>query len=131
MLLLRAIKVNDSRMSGVLARSGIWGRVSENRTESNEKINVLLRFADRSRQESKIDMEIAPIPGIRALQAVKAARADFRPPEIFDIEGSARPGDGERQRQGRKAAGAEEEEDDLLLDAKNESDGQSSIDYFA
>ncbi len=77
-------------------------------------------------------MEIAPIPGIRALSAVKAPRAEFRPPEIFDIEGSARPGDDQGQRQGRKAAGAEEdEEDDLMLDAANESGGTSSVDYFA
>ena len=77
-------------------------------------------------------MEIAPIPGIRALQAVKAPQADFRPPEIFDIEGSARPGDGQGQRNGRKAAGAEEDEqDDLALDAENESGNTSGIDYFA
>jgi hypothetical protein len=82
-------------------------------------------------------MEIAPIPGIRALQAVKAPQAEFRPPEIFDIEGSARPGDGQERRNGRKAAGAEEnEEDDLMLGAENESGGgpegsASRIDYFA
>jgi hypothetical protein len=83
-------------------------------------------------------MEIAPIPGIRALPAVKAPQADFRPPEIFDIEGSARPGDGERQRQGRKAAGAEEgDEDELLLDAETEpgealeEDSARNVDYFA
>ncbi len=77
-------------------------------------------------------MEIAPIPGIRALPAVKAPQADFRPPEIFDIEGSARPGDGQGQRNGRKAAGAEEDEqDDLALDAENESGNTSGIDYFA
>ena len=77
-------------------------------------------------------MEIAPIPGIRAVATVKAPRAEFRPPEIFDIEASARPGDDQGQRQGRKAAGAEEdEEDDPMLDATNESGGTSSVDYFA
>ena len=83
-------------------------------------------------------MEIAPIPGIRALPAVKAPQADFRPPEIFDIEGSARPGDGEGQRQRRKAAGAEEgDEDELLLDAETEpgealeEDSARNVDYFA
>jgi hypothetical protein len=83
-------------------------------------------------------MEIAPIPGIRALPAVKAPQADFRPPEVFDIEGSARPGDGERQRQGRKAAGAEENDrEDLMLDAETEPGGTieeesaRSVDYFA
>ena len=76
-------------------------------------------------------MEIAPIPGIRALPAVKAPQADFRPPEVFDVEGSARPGDGEGQRHGRKAAGAEEnEQDDLMLDAEAEGEAPS-VDYFA
>lgn len=77
-------------------------------------------------------MEIAPIPGIRAVQAVKGPQADFRPPEIFDIEGSARPGDGQGQRNGRKAAGAEEDEqDDLMVDAEKESGEPPSVDYFA
>jgi hypothetical protein len=83
-------------------------------------------------------MEIAPIPGIRAVPAVKAARTDFRPPEVFDLEGAAKPGDGNAQRSGRKAAGAEEnEEDDLLLDAETEEDGAPEgdraqrVDYFA
>jgi hypothetical protein len=77
-------------------------------------------------------MEIAPIPGIRALPAVKAPQADFRPPEIFELEGSARPGDGEGQQAGRKAAGAEEnDQDDLMLDAEAEPDGASGVDYFA
>ncbi len=77
-------------------------------------------------------MEIAPIPGIRALTAVKAPRADFRPPEIFDLEGSARAGDDQAQRQGRKAAGAEEDdENDLMLEDENKSGGASSVNYFA
>ncbi|MGD0345742.1 MAG: hypothetical protein ABSA85_03245 [Terracidiphilus sp.] len=82
-------------------------------------------------------MEISPIPGIRGLPAVKASQADMRPPEIFDVEGSARPGDGEGQRGGRKAAGAEEnDKDDLMLDAETESGegsegSPSRIDYFA
>ncbi len=75
-------------------------------------------------------MEIAPIPGIRAVPAVKARQTDFRLPEIFDIEGSARAGDDQGQGQGRKAAGAEEnDEDDLMLDGAR--DETSSVDYFA
>jgi hypothetical protein len=75
-------------------------------------------------------MEIAPIPGIRAQTAVKAPRAEFRPSEIFDIEGSARAGDDRAQRQRRKAAGAEEvDEGDLLSDA--DTQGSSAVDYFA
>jgi hypothetical protein len=82
-------------------------------------------------------MEIAPIPGIRALPVAKAPQGDYRPPEVIDIEGSARPGDGEGQRNGRKASGAEEnDEDDLMLDAEMESGGRaedssSRVDYFA
>jgi hypothetical protein len=83
-------------------------------------------------------MEIAPIPGIRALPAVRASQGNFRPPEVFDVEGSAKPGDGEGQPNGRKASGAEEnEEDDLMLEAEAESDGTlednsgHSVDYFA
>jgi hypothetical protein len=83
-------------------------------------------------------MEIAPISGIRALPAVKASPGNFRPPEVFDIEGSAKPDDGERQGDGRKASGAEEnDEDDLMLGAETESgetaeeDSARSVDYFA
>ncbi len=84
-------------------------------------------------------MEIAPIPGIRALPAVKAPQGDFRPPEVFDIEGSARPGDGDGQRGGRKASGAEENDgDDLMLDAETEPGVDAreglpaqNVDYFA
>jgi hypothetical protein len=82
-------------------------------------------------------MEIGPIPGIRAMPAVKAPQAEFSLPEIFDVEGSARPGDSERQRGGRKAAGAEEDEkDDLMVDAETEAGGgaegaSSRVDYFA
>jgi len=82
-------------------------------------------------------MEIAPIPGIRALPAVKAPQAGFGLPEVIDVGKSARPGDGEEQRNGRKAAGAEEnDKDDLMLDAEPEAgegaEGSSSrVDYFA
>jgi hypothetical protein len=90
----------------------------------------------RSRE---INMEIAPIPGIRVLSAMQGPQGDFRLPEVFNIEGAARPGDGERQRGGRKASGAEEnEEDDLTLEAEAESGADTreelparSVDYFA
>jgi hypothetical protein len=83
-------------------------------------------------------MEIGPIPGIRVLSAMKAPQGDFRPPEIFEIAASARPGDGDGRRGGRKASGAEEnDEDDLMLDSEAESGGTSgensarTVDYFA
>jgi len=70
------------------------------------KIRISLPINRARHREAK--MEIAPIPGIRALPAVKTPQGNFRPPEVFDIEGSARPDDGEGQRGGRKASGAEE-----------------------
>jgi hypothetical protein len=84
-------------------------------------------------------MEIGPIPGIRALPAVKAPSADLRPPAVFDIDPSAKPGEGREQGNGRKAAGAEEnEEDDLELEGEMERDPEApdkvpgrQVDYFA
>jgi hypothetical protein len=83
-------------------------------------------------------MEIAPIPGIRALPAVRSSQGNFRPPEVLDIEGSAKPGDGEQQGNDRKASGPEEsDEDDPMLEGETESDetsGEDSahiVDYFA
>ena len=84
-------------------------------------------------------MEISPIPGIRALQSERAHSADVRPPAIFHVDGSAKPGDGAGSRNGRKAAGAEEDEEDALtLDGANEPGDDvleevppRSVDYFA
>ena len=85
-------------------------------------------------------MEIGPIPGIRAVPAVKAAEADLRPPAFFEIIASAKPGDGSGQGSRRKAAGAEENDapDDLMLDGGAESGGEvreetpaRQVDFFA
>ncbi len=84
-------------------------------------------------------MEIAPIPGIRALTAVRALQAEMRAPAIFDVDASSRTGDGAEQRNGRKAAGAEENEEDVLeLDGETTGDGVDldeaparQVDYFA
>jgi hypothetical protein len=84
-------------------------------------------------------MEIGPIPGIRALQAVRAPSANAKPPAIFDIDASAKPGDGGGSRNGRKAAGAEEDdEDDLTIDDELEQGSEAleeiparRINYFA
>jgi hypothetical protein len=83
-------------------------------------------------------MEIGPLPGMRALPAARSSQGNLRPPEVLDIEGSAKPGDGERQGGGRKNSGSEEnEEDDLMPEAETESDGTSgedsahTVDYFA
>ncbi len=84
-------------------------------------------------------MEIGPIPGIRALGAVRASHADLRPPTVFDIDGAAKPGDGAGQQDRRKATGAEENDDDeLTLEGDTEVGAQAaevvptgSVDYFA
>jgi hypothetical protein len=93
-------------------------------------------YSDSSRD---VKMEIAPIPGIRALPAVRASQAEIRPPLIFDIDASARPGDGGEQRNGRKAAGAEESDQvELALDDETTAESEAfetaplkQVDYFA
>lgn len=80
-------------------------------------------------------MEIGPVPGIRALGAVDAQRKVLTPPAIFEIDAAAKPNDGAVERTGRKAAGAEEEDEgDLRLDDEKEPEGEvarKSVDYFA
>jgi hypothetical protein len=77
-------------------------------------------------------MEIGPIPGIRALNAVGPRRADWQGPAVFDIDGSAKPGDAIAQTRMIKAAGAEEDGEDELIEAEpTEEDGRKSVDYFA
>jgi hypothetical protein len=91
---------------------------------------------DRNRD---VKMEIAPIPGIRALPAVRAPHEEMRPPAIFEIDPSAKPEDGGEQRSGRKATGAEEnEEEDLLLESETAAGAEAfeeapakQVDFFA
>lgn len=84
-------------------------------------------------------VEIAPIPGIRALPAARARSAQMGPPAVFEIDPSAKPEDGREQRSWRKAAGAEEsDEDGLALEGERATDADTpepespkQIDYFA
>lgn len=84
-------------------------------------------------------MEIGPVPGIRGIPAVTARRAEMQPPAVFDIDASAKPEEDGGQRSGRKAAGAEEnEEDERMLDGELEAGddapetaGKGRVDYFA
>jgi hypothetical protein len=77
-------------------------------------------------------MEIAPIPGIRALPAVQARQGNFRSPEVLNMEGPAKPRDGAAQRSGRKASGAEEvDEFDLMADELDPEAGPRQVDFFA
>ena len=67
-------------------------------------------------------MEISPIPGIRALPAVKAPPVDPRLSAVFDIENSSGPGDDTYSGNGRKAAGGQDDEaEESLLDAESGS----------
>jgi len=61
-------------------------------------------------------MELGPIPGIRELPAVRPRQGELRQPTIFEIDASAKPGEDGGQRNGRKAAGAEENDDELRLE---------------
>jgi hypothetical protein len=87
-------------------------------------------------------MEIAPIPGIRAMSAVRSPRIESWRPSVFDIDASAKPEDGRGQGSGKKAAGAEEEGEDeefeLAGDGEMGARGETgeegpgrSVDYFA
>ena len=79
-------------------------------------------------------MEIAPIPGIRGVSAVRARPEGLQAPSIFDIDRSEKPGDQIVQRIAKKATGAEEDTEDELMESDGEADdeeAQKSVDYFA
>lgn len=57
-------------------------------------------------------MEIAPIAGIRLMPAIKVRPVDSELTPFFAIEPSSRPGDDTYSNCGRKAAGAEESDDE-------------------
>jgi len=78
-------------------------------------------------------MEIAPIPGIRAIAAARPARPDSDLSPAFDIDALSKMGDSAAYNRVNKAAGAEEEDDDLLLedDSSQNPDDSSSVNYFA
>jgi hypothetical protein len=84
-------------------------------------------------------MEISPIAGIRTLTPIKTPEANLQPPAVFDIDPSAKPSDEREQGSKRKAAGAEEnDEDDLKVEAETEAGSEAheeipakQVDYFA
>ena len=92
--------------------------------------------SDRNRD---VMMEIAHIPGIRALPAVRAPQTEMRAPAVFDIDPSSKPDGDAEQRSWKKAAGAEEnEEEELGLDGETTGGGVDleetparQVDYFA
>jgi hypothetical protein len=123
------------RLFGCGTRARKWDKISAERL----KLRLSLPINRGRKRDAKIKMEIAPIPGIRALPAVKAPQADLRPPSVFDIDPSAKPGDGQEQKNGRKAAGAEEnDQDDVTLESEAEAGAEEreevparQVDYFA
>lgn len=84
-------------------------------------------------------MEIAPIPGIRAFTAARSPQTEMRAPEIFNIDGSSRPGDDAEQGSERNATGAEKNtEADPAPESETSVDGvemeeapAKEVDYFA
>lgn len=87
-------------------------------------------------------MEIGPIPAMRAIAAVKPRPIDPELSALFDIEPSARAGDDTYTGTGKKAAGAEENDeedaeeleeisaDEPSAQSRNER-SQSQISFFA
>lgn len=80
-------------------------------------------------------MEIGAVPGIGALSLLRSRVMELDPPAIFTIDGSARVGDRAAQRIGRKATGAEEDGEDLLIvqgeGDEDDADAGRNVDYFA
>ncbi len=77
-------------------------------------------------------MEIAPIPGIRALPAVKAASARTPLLAVFDLEG---PGSAREDSDGsnaRKSPGGQDDAvDDLAAEAGDEDKPGTQVNFFA
>jgi len=80
-------------------------------------------------------MEIAPIPGIRAVRPDRPRPAASQAPAVFEIDRPEKPGDRTVQSSGRKGAGAEEDADDgLATEGEMEDGGEEtpkSVNYFA
>lgn len=72
-------------------------------------------------------MEIAPIAGIRVVPALKQRPADPELTVFFDIESTARPDDDTFTRNGRKAAGAEEDDEEQAEGAEESAAPEESV----
>ena len=76
-------------------------------------------------------MEIAPIPGIRAIATTRTPRPDSDLSPAFDIAALSKMGDNPAATRVNKAAGAEEDDDlDLAEDEESPQDS-SGVNYFA
>ncbi|MGP8251682.1 MAG: hypothetical protein ACLQHF_06575 [Terracidiphilus sp.] len=77
-------------------------------------------------------MEIAPIPGIRAIAANRMPRPDSDLSPAFDIDALSKMGDGAAGMRVNKAAGAEEDDEELDLAEEDERAQDSpGVNYFA
>jgi hypothetical protein len=77
-------------------------------------------------------MEIAPIPGIRSIIANRTPRADSDLSPAFDIDALSKMGNNAAATRVNKAAGAEEEDDELDIGEDEEGTQDSpSVNYFA
>lgn len=77
-------------------------------------------------------MEIGPIPGIRALPAVKARPVAPQLTALFEIDETARPDESEWTDGRKTAAGAEEDEELTQEEAGAETDAPAGrVSYFA
>jgi hypothetical protein len=119
--------------------------MSENRTSDRPEIrqnpkNSLKPFPLPPMETAKAfrkrgdRMEISPIPGIRMLQAVRTPPAEAGLTARFEIDASARAGDDSYTGSSKKGAGAEEnDEEELMEEAEAQAEGQLSdhINFFA
>ena len=77
-------------------------------------------------------MEIAPIPGIRAIAVNRTPRPESDLSPAFDINALSKMGDNAGATRVNKAAGAEEDDENLDLAEDDESAKDSSgVNYFA
>jgi hypothetical protein len=79
-------------------------------------------------------MEIAPIPGIRGFAAGRTPRPDSEISPAFDINALSKMGDNPSATRVNKAAGAEENDDDLDQLEEDETGDETNsraVSYFA
>jgi len=71
-------------------------------------------------------MEISPIAGIRVMPSWKERPVDTELPALYDVESAARPGDDAYTPHGKKAAGAEENEEEQAEGAEESGAPEAS-----
>ena len=76
-------------------------------------------------------MEIAPIPGIRAIAPNRTPRTDSDLSPAFDINALSKMGNGAAATRVNKAAGAEEDDDLDLAEDEESAQDSAGVNYFA